>query len=628
MLFLRFYLEDGVTKTFLKNLSTTFILLLLILIALFFNTIKIEFKHLFSYKNKIMYANLISFIPTIYLFWVDKEIIFLGKVIYLLSAYLLLLQASIFILFRKEIFNYFNKNEHNASELFSFKNFLNFKILTLVLMTLIPIIRFAIANSQILGVNEIFAMVGIFFALSFLLIAVISNLLSKLFQTDNFLLVSTATILIVYELPTISSGFNLRNFNWFPFIFLVFIFLIIFLSVLINSNTKQLILIFLIFLGVGISNQLVAEVNKPSNEELASVQKASPFNSILKNFENKYSIVVLSYDGYPQNETLSLYGVDNSSQVDYLIKNGFSVHNGTYSIGSYTLGTMSRFFEGTSLQVDPDGAGTNSRFITGGHSSFVKALSNNGYFTAGIFPSSFYFPPNDRPFYDYYFPNKAQRSVNMAKSILRGNLTHKDAIYTIPYENYLKEKNNMLFEIGTSTEPHFLYTHTYFPGHTQNSGTCEDGEFETWKEELKYANLEMKNDISLLENNLEKTIIIIMGDHGPYLSKNCSGLEKYDINKINRLDIQDRHGTFLAIRYPEKIKNENYNQLMILQNTLIEVATFLLGRPDLYNQYALPNDTPIDTTHLPQEINVLNNIIYGGIDNQKELFFDNSILNK
>ena len=628
ILFLRFYLEDGVTKTFLKNLSTSFILLFFILIPLFFNTIKIDFQYLLCYKNKILYANLISFIPTIYLFLIDKEIMFLGKVIYLLSAYLLLLQVSIFILFRKEIFNYFNTNKHDASELFSIRNFLNFKILTLVLMTLIPIIRFSIANSQILGINEILAMVAIFFTLSFLLIAILSNLLSKLFQTDNFLLVPTATILIVYELPTISSSFNLRNFNWFPFIFLVFIFLIIFLRVLINSNTKQLILIFLLFLGIGISNQLVAEVNKPPNEDLASVQKASPFSSILKNFENKYSIVVLSYDGYPQNETLSLYGVDNSSHIDYLIKNGFSVHNGTYSIGSYTLGTMSRFFEGTSLQVDPDGGGSNSRFITGGHSSFVKALSNNGYFTAGIFPSSFYFPPNDRPFYDYYFPNKAQRSVKMAKSILRGNLTHKDAIYTIPYENYLKEKNNMLFEIGTSTEPHFLYTHTYFPGHTQNSGSCEDGEFETWKEELKYANLEMKNDISLLENNLENTIIVIMGDHGPYLSKNCTTLEKYDFNKINRLDIQDRHGTFLAIRYPEKIKNENYNQLMILQNTLIEVATFLLGRPDLYNQYALPNDTPIDTTHLPQEINVVNNIIYGGIDNQKELFFDNSILNK
>ena len=234
ILFLRFYLEDGVTKTFLKNLSTSFILLFLILIPLFFNTIKIDFQYLLCYKNKILYANLISFIPTIYLFLIDKEIMFLGKVIYLMSAYLLLLQVSIFILFRKEIFNYFNTNKNDASELFSIRNFLNFKILTLVLMTLIPIIRFSIANSQILGINEILAMVGIFFTLSFLLIAILSNLLSKLFQTDNFLLVPTATILIVYELPTISSSFNLRNFNWFPFIFLVFIFLIIFLRVLIN----------------------------------------------------------------------------------------------------------------------------------------------------------------------------------------------------------------------------------------------------------------------------------------------------------------------------------------------------------------------------------------------------------
>ena len=97
----------------------------------------------------------------------------------------------------------------------------------------------------------------------------------------------------------------------------------------------------------------------------------------------------------------------------------------------------------------------------------------------------------------------------MANAILSGYLTDDDAIYTIPYENYLKEEK-ILSTIGNSINPYFLYTHTYFPGHTQNSGSCLPGEFEEWKNELEYANLEMTNDISLLENNFQNTIIIVM----------------------------------------------------------------------------------------------------------------------
>ena len=96
----------------------------------------------------------------------------------------------------------------------------------------------------------------------------------------------------------------------------------------------------------------------------------------------------------------------------------------------------------------------------------------------------------------------------MATSILRG-YTHKDAIYTIPYESYLEEKNKILSTIGNSQDPYFCI-HTYFPGHTQNSGTCLPGEFDEWKKELEYANLEMTDDIALLENNFENSIVIVM----------------------------------------------------------------------------------------------------------------------
>ena len=61
---------------------------------------------------------------------------------------------------------------------------------------------------------------------------------------------------------------------------------------------------------------------------------------------------------------------------------------------------------------------------------------------------------------------------------------------------------------------------------------------------MKKANLQMKNDINVLKENNPKSIIVIVGDRSPYLTKNCTALKKYKQNKINRLDIQDRYGTF------------------------------------------------------------------------------------
>ena len=126
--------------------------------------------------------------------------------------------------------------------------------------------------------------------------------------------------------------------------------------------------------------------NKTENIDLETLQNDSPFYSLLSNnIERKYSVVILTYDGYPQNETLQNYGIDNSNQTEYLIENGFTIFNGTYSIGSYSLGTMARLLEGSALRINEN----NSRTIVGGFSSFVKSLDNQGYETVGVFQALF-----------------------------------------------------------------------------------------------------------------------------------------------------------------------------------------------------------------------------------------------
>ena len=54
----------------------------------------------------------------------------------------------------------------------------------------------------------------------------------------------------------------------------------------------------------------------------------------------------------------------------------------------------------------------------------------------------------------------------------------------------------------------------------------------------------MINDVSTLMNNDPDSIIVILSDHGPYLTKNCRELRQYDMSVIDKYDIQDRYGTF------------------------------------------------------------------------------------
>ena len=51
--------------------------------------------------------------------------------------------------------------------------------------------------------------------------------------------------------------------------------------------------------------------------------------------------------------------------------------------------------------------------------------------------------------------------------------------------------------------------------------------------------------------------MIITGDHGPYLTKIVPS-KKYPSDEVNRYDIQDRYGTFLAIHVPKNLKQIDF----------------------------------------------------------------------
>jgi hypothetical protein len=160
----------------------------------------------------------------------------------------------------------------------------------------------------------------------------------------------------------------------------------------------------------------------------------------------------------------------------------------------------------------------------------------------------------------------------------------------------------------------FVYSHTNRPNHSQNSGVCLPDETDRYKQRLEQANTEMTNDVETIIKYDPSAIIIIAGDHGPYLTKNCIELTgKFNTGEVSRLDIQDRYGTFLAIRWPGRTNEK----ITILQDIFPAVFSYIYGDSTVFNSRLTPD---IPEENVISGASVKNGIISGGLQNGESLF--------
>ena len=72
----------------------------------------------------------------------------------------------------------------------------------------------------------------------------------------------------------------------------------------------------------------------------------------------------------------------------------------------------------------------------------------------------------------------------------------------------------------------------------------------------------------------------LSGDHGPYLTGNCTNLTSKFEGQTSRLEIQDRVGTFLAVHWPPDMGPEH--EPAVLQDILPLVLTQISGEMQLW----------------------------------------------
>ena len=493
--------------------------------------------------------------------------------------------------------------------------------LILLLLPLMPVVQYIIPNREILSLAQIAYVLGIFLAFSLLFVVLIPKLLGGAASTQTLMLLGVAFSFTILNMASLSNQFSWfekgsLRFQW-PFLSGIFIAS----WFLYDLNYKSLLHLLIVVLFV--SNSAVQIFTPHEDTDISLTQY--PDNLLAQNpgIDNKLvelvgertpsstpNIYLLIYDGYAHNETMLSYGIDNRAQEEYLTNAGFILYPHTYSVAAYSIETMSRV-----LNASTDYYGVSRRAVSG-DGVVQNLLKSFGYRTYGIFQFG-WFSRGIEPSYDYSLPEKRGAVAWLvSEAILTGEFRFDQDLDDIPREEYLAAKREV-FSVS-SNSPIFLYTHSSYPGHSQISGKCLPNETELFEQNLQRANIEMQQDVDLIIDNDPEAIIIIAGDHGPYLTKNCYATSEggYDLSEITRQDIQDRFGAFLAIRWPSEVF-EAFDDITVLQDVFPSVFAFLFQDAGILDARIEPE------TLQPGKVSgasVKNGIIYGGVDDGEPLF--------
>ncbi len=499
---------------------------------------------------------------------------------------------------------------------FRFKKKINtpdLKDLILLVLPMSPVIDYALINNEYLvlsGFSYLICVPLIFILFFSYIFPIIFSYLASL----KILMISG--IALTFTVMSIAKIFNNPDSHIFDSLlvtqgmYLIVSFIIVYSLYIFDKRIAYTAVIFFMITGIVIN--FLNNYSKRSSE----IQKPERIKKFLSNQENnivnKKNIYILVYESYAGLETLNHYGFDNSDHLKFLENNGFKIYHGIYSNAAVSLASTSRILE---IDGNPSQLG---RYYTSGNAFALNVFKANGYKTVGLFKSPYFFG-SSKITWDEYYPKESVTKMGggtITKSIFEGKFSFDIFEDDYDYKDYLRLKEKYLTSNKKNT---LFYTHNSYPGHSGNSGKCAPNERQKYFEGMRKANKEMKNDVLNIINNNPNSIIVLLSDHGPYLTKNCRNLKKYDINTIDKYDIQDRYGTFFSIYWPKDI-SETENDLVITQDIFPVILSKITNNKNLFNELKIERKFLDEINWSLAGINVFNGIIKGGMDDGKPLF--------
>ncbi len=508
---------------------------------------------------------------------------------------------------------YFNKN-------FKFKKKVNLpelKDTILIILPLSPVIDYAFINNEYLNLNGYFYLIGITLIFILFFTFILPILFSYFASLEMLMFAGLALSFVILNMAKISSNHNpgdsfLNSYFLSQGAYLIILFGVLYLLYILRKGIAYISLILFVISGIILNSLNYSFNNSTKIQEKKSDRLITFLNNKNNKIIKKKNIYVLVYESYANLETLHHYGFDNTEQINFLKKNGFEIYHGIYSNSALSVGTTSRILE-IDGKISRDG-----RNHTSGNAFGLEIFKANGYKTSSIFKNSYFFRSTSIG-WDEYYPKEDVTKLGgktLTKAIFEGQFRFNIFDDNIDYKNYLNLKKNYLNSAKKNT---FFWTQNAYPGHSTNSGKCRINENKKYFEGMKKANIEMKEDVLNIINNDKNSIIVLLGDHGPHLTKNCSILKDYEINEIDRFDVQDRYGTFLSIYWPEDITNINQN-IVITQDILPAILSNITNNRNLFNELKVERKLFDRFKSNVGGVNVYNGIIQGGKDDGKPLF--------
>lgn len=477
----------------------------------------------------------------------------------------------------------------------------------LILLPLTPVVQYIIDNREFLSPMGIWQIALFFILFSIIFIIAIPTFLGFVGASQTMMFLGLAFVFTLTSMPSLSNqyawfGIGKLSTQWkfFGSVFLV--------SWLLNEfnskNTLRFIITVIFFtnstMHLIVPNNEMDEAPVSGNELISLVEDRLPIA-----IPNVYLLI---YDGYVTNETMLSYGIDNSSQELFLEAQDFTHYPHTYSVASQSALTMSRV-----LNASFDFYGDVRKGVSG-DGVVHNIFSELGYENYGIFSYNMFFRGIESS-YDFSYPKRSLSYNILLQAILMGEFQFDIGYEPKNRDAFLDTKQNIFESIGEDKV--FIYMHSNKPAHSQNSGACRLNEVDLYEERLDLANIEMQQDIKTIIEYDPLAIIIVAGDHGPYLTKNCIDTgENYDISEISRLDIQDRFGTFLAIRWSTGDFGK-YDDIAILQDLFPVIFAYLYADETILESKIEPSTVWLTGI---SGASVQSGIIQGGINDGEPLF--------
>ena len=479
----------------------------------------------------------------------------------------------------------------------------------LILLPLAPVAQYILNNQDILPPNGALFLLGVFGAAAAVLIIGVPAALRRIGPVRPLMFVGLAFTFTVTNMAALAAsrhwfGAGSLGVQWAVLggVFVV--------SGLLDRQVGHKALYAVViayFMANGAAQVLFARVEEPVSEP------AGPGGVLGGQIGSRQphatpGIYLLIYDAYVSSETLAGYGIDNVAQEKYLVDRGFILYPDTYSVANNSVGTMSRVLN-ASMEFFGD-----RRAAVSGKGVVPGLLQMFGYETYGLFPDDYFFQV-DGANWDVSYPGTSATHLMLLKAVFMGEFRF-DLAFDSPSRDEFQARKVQTF--GRPPErPRFVYLHDDLPGHSQNSGECRPDETELFAARLKSANRVMQQDLAAILANDPGAIVVVAGDHGPYLTKNCYVTGgAYDLAEISRLDLQDRYGTFLAIRWPDG-NRPPFDRIVVLQDIFPIVFAYLFDDPGLLGARVKP------ATTRPRSVSgavIRNGVITGGIDDGEPLF--------